>query len=154
MYVDAFNEFADATALDTSGTDTDLVGDVIDLDDVRDIGEGQPIYLVIQVETEVDSSTDGASVEFVLASDAQAAIATDGSATEHLSTGAVAEASLPAGKQFVYTLPWEGETYEQYIGILTKTTGEAVTSGKINAFLTTSAAKYKSYPNNYATANS
>lgn len=154
MYVDSFLEFADETALDTSGTDTDLIGDVINLEDARDIGQGEQLYLVIQVTTEVDSAADGASVEFVLASDAQAAIATDGTATEHLSTGAIAEANLGAGKQFIYHLPLEGNEYEQYLGLLTKTTGEAVTAGAINAFITKDAGKYKAYPNNYATANS
>ena len=44
MIMDERLEFADATALDTSGTDTDLIGDVIDLGSVTsDIGNGQPI---------------------------------------------------------------------------------------------------------------
>ena len=97
MIMDERLEFADATALDTSGTDTDLIGDVIDLGSTTsDIGNGQPIYLVIQVDTTV-TSAGAATVAFKLASDAQAAIATDGSATIHYSSDAVAKATLVAG---------------------------------------------------------
>lgn len=145
MILDELTEFCDATALDTSGTDTDLIGDVVDLGVARDIGNGQPLYVVIQVETEVDSAADGASVEFVVASDDSASIATDGTATEHVSTGAVAEASLTAGKTFILTLPLEGNAYERYLGILTKTSGEAVTAGAVNAFFTMDPSAWKAY---------
>jgi len=145
MILDERTEFCDAEALDTSGTDTDLVGDVIDSSVARDLGNGQTVYWVIQVTTSVDSSADGASVEFVLASDAAAAIATDGSATEHISTGAIAEATLAAGYQLVLALPLEGAAYERYLGVLTKTTGEAVTAGAINSFLTLDPNGWKAY---------
>lgn len=145
MIMDERLEFCDAEALDTSGTDTDLVGDVIDSEVARDLGNGQPVYLVITVDTAVDSAADGASVEFVLASDAQEAVAVDGTATEHVSTGAIAEADLTAGTTFVIALPLEGNEYEQFLGLLTKTTGEAVTAGAINAFLTLDPHGWKSY---------
>ena len=92
MIMDERLEFADATALDTSGTDTDLVGDVIDLGSTTsDIGNGQPIYLVIQVDTAVTSG-GSATVDFKLLSDAAAAIAVDGTATQHFASGAIAKA--------------------------------------------------------------
>ena len=56
MILDERNEFADATALGTSGTGRQLVGDVIDLGRVsQDIGNGEPLYLVVQVDTAVTS---------------------------------------------------------------------------------------------------
>ena len=135
MIMDERLEFADATALDTSGTDTDLIGDVIDLGSVTsDIGNGQPVYLVIQVDTAV-TSAGSATVDFKLASDAQAAIAVDGSATVHYSSGAIGKATLVAGYTVVVVaLPIQ--TYERYLGIITTTGTAAVTAGKINAFLT------------------
>lgn len=136
MILDERTEFCDATALNTGAAGTYLIGDQIDLTTARDMGDGQPLYLVLQVTTSVDSAADGASVEFKLASDAAAAIATDGSATVHLSTGAIAEATLAAGYQMVYALPLEGSAYERYVGILQVTSGEAVTAGAVNAFLT------------------
>ena len=78
MWIDERNEFADATALSTAGTGRALVGDVIDLEVARDIGNGQVVYLVIQVTTAV-TSAGAATVSFELATDAAAAIATYGS---------------------------------------------------------------------------
>jgi|TARA_R110002095_G_scaffold34087_1_gene32591 hypothetical protein len=135
MIMDERLEFADATALDTSGTDTDLIGDVIDLGSVTsDVGNGQPIYLVIQVDTAVTSG-GSATVDFKLVSDAAAAIAVDGTATQHFASGAVGKATLVAGYTVaVVALPIG--TYERFLGIITTTAAAAVTAGKINAFLT------------------
>lgn len=146
MIFDKRTQFCDATALDTSGTNTDLIGDVVDLGaEARDIGNGQTLYLVIQVETTVTSG-GSATVDFKLASDAQAAIATDGSATVHLTSGPVPVASLVAGYKLIYTLPM-GVDYERYLGILTDTATAALTAGKINAFLTLDPHGTKAYPN-------
>tara|TARA_R110002051_G_scaffold53051_1_gene100298 strand:- start:990 stop:1439 length:450 start_codon:yes stop_codon:yes gene_type:complete len=135
MIMDERLEFADATALDTSGTDTDLIGDVIDLGSTTsDIGNGQPIYLVIQVSTAVTSG-GAATVDFKLLSDAAAAIAVDGTATQHFSSGAIGKATLIAGYTVaVVALPIA--TYERYLGVATTTAAAALTAGNINAFLT------------------
>jgi hypothetical protein len=73
MILDERNEFCDATALNTGGAGSYLVGDVIDLGAAsRDIGMGESLFLVIQVDT---TATSGGSATgaFHLASDAQAA---------------------------------------------------------------------------------
>ena len=135
MIMDERLEFADATALDTSGTDTDLIGDVIDLGSTTsDVGNGQPIYLVIQVDTAVTSG-GAATVDFKLLSDAAAAIAVDGTATQHFASGPVAKATLVAGYTVaVVALPIG--TYERFLGVATTTAAAALTAGAINAFLT------------------
>ena len=99
MIFDERTEFADANTAGVAGaTGTELVGDVVDLGSTgRDIGNGQPLYLVITVDTEVDSAADGATCNFILASDASATIATDGSASVHGSTGALTEGERAAG---------------------------------------------------------
>ena len=74
MILDERNEFADATALSTAATGLALVGDVIDLG-TDGINEVDGIELFITVDTAV-TSAGSATVEFQLASDAQAAIAT------------------------------------------------------------------------------
>lgn len=136
MLIDERNEFADATALDTGGTGLALVGDVIDLGATPgDLGNGQPMYLVIQVDTAV-TSAGAATVEFQLVSDAQAAIAVDGSASVHAKTAAIAKATLVAGYQLVIPLPLGNPAYERYLGILQNVGTAALTAGKINAFLT------------------
>ena len=50
MLLDSFNEFADAVAV-TGAAGTNIIGDVIDLASVKDLGEGTPMWLVIQVST-------------------------------------------------------------------------------------------------------
>lgn len=72
--------------------------------------------------------------------------ATDGSATVHLVTGAIAVASMTAGAVlFAGSLPMEGNAYERYLGVLQTTAVAAFTAGKINAFLTHDVARWKAY---------
>lgn len=141
MWIDDFTEMADATALNTGGAGSYLVGDVIDTTLVsKDLGIGEDLWVVIQVDT---TATSGGSAtgNFQLVSDAQAAIATDGSATVHLSSGAIAVATLVAGYTIMAARLPVG-TYERYIGILQTTATAAFTAGKINAFLTKNYPKY------------
>lgn len=142
MILDERNEFADATALGTSGTGLQLVGDVIDTggDGINDVDN---LYLVVQVDTAV-TSAGAATVDFKLASDAQAAIATDGSATVHFSSGAIAKATLVAG-YYVAKVELPKGTYERYVGILADVGTAALTAGKINAFLTPVPVTQKSF---------
>jgi hypothetical protein len=92
------------------------------------------------------------TVKFQLASDAQAAIATDGSATVHFDTGTFvtdddALNDLDAGATIAaVALPMEGNAYERYLGILCVTATTTTTAGAINAFLTKDVSKWKAYP--------
>lgn len=146
MILDERNEFCDAVALNTGGAASYLLGDVIDLTVARDIGGGEAdLYLVIQVDT---TATSGGSATgaFSLASDAQAAIATDGSATIHHVTPAIPVATLVAGYQIaVIPLPRGIPAYERYLGILQTTGTAAFTAGKINAFITDNPGKWTPY---------
>lgn len=145
MILDERSEFADATALSTAGTGRALVGDVIDLGATsRDIGTGEDLYLVIQVDTGATSG-GAATVAFELASDAQAAIATDGTATVHHATAAIAVATLVAG-YLVAAVRLPSGTYERYLGILQNVGAFALTAGKVNAFLTHDISKWVAYP--------
>lgn len=145
MILDERNEFLGATALSTAATGLALIGDVIDLGpQSRDIGLGEPLYLVIQVDTAV-TSAGAATVSFVLASDAQAAIAVDGSATVHYASAAIPKATLVAGYTAV-VIPLPFGTYERYLGILQNVGTAALTAGKVNAFLVKDATKWMSYP--------
>jgi hypothetical protein len=147
MILDELLEFCDATSLNTGGAASYLIGDVIDLGaTARNIGVGKPLYLVIQVDT---AATSGGSAtgQFHLCSDAQAAIAVDGSASYHYSTPAIAVATLIAGYQIAVVALSEGIMYERYLGILQTTAVAAFTAGKVNAFLTPNAKNWRSYPN-------
>ena len=148
MLLDERSEFADAVAVSTAGAATRLIGDVMDLGTVRDIGVAKtPLYLVIQVSTAILSGT---SVQFILASDAQAAIAVDGTETRHSLTDVFAVADLVQGFQTAIPLP-TGDVansvspYERYLGVLV-VSGGSHTAGAINAFLTASVPSNRSYP--------
>lgn len=149
MLIDNNLEFtADAGSVLATATGRALVGDVIDLSVARDVGNygnGLPLYLVILV-TDAVTSAGAATVEFELASDAQAAIAVDGSATVHYSSGAIGKASLIAGYKLVIPLPAEGPVYERYLGLISNPGAAALTAGSIRAFITPDAGKWKAYP--------
>ncbi len=150
--IDSRLEFADAVALDTSGTDTDNVGDVIDLGAQRDIGQGQAMYLHIQVSTALTSG-GSATVQFSLASDGSDTIATDGNQTVHLLTDAIAVATLVQGFSMSIPIP-AGATqqgkgnigYERYLGFQTVTGTAALTAGAVNAYLSLDPQGWRSYP--------
>ena len=145
MILDAYNEFCDATALNTGGPGTYLIGNQIDLSVARDIGNGEPLYLVITVDTQ-PTSGGAATAQFTLASDDTANIATNGTASVHFQTKAFTIAEMTAGKVLAAVpLPPEGVPYERFLGILQTTGAAAFTGGKINAFLTHDVAKWKSY---------
>jgi hypothetical protein len=153
MILDERTEFADAVSV-AAAAGTALIGDVIDSGVVRDLGNGQPVYLVITTDTEIITGGVAGTIKFQLVSDAQAAIATDGSATVHIDTGdfvtddaAANDAQLNAGGVIAcIALPLEGNVYERYLGILAIIGTTTVTAGKINAFLTLDPHKWQSYP--------
>lgn len=156
MIMDDRLEFADAVSV-AAAAGTALIGDVIDTAAVhRDIGSGEPLWLVITTDTEIITGGVAGTVKFQLVSDAQAAIATDGSATVHFDTGnfvtddaAANSAQLNAGGVIaMVALPMEGPVYERYLGILCVTATTTTTAGKINAFLTLDPGKFgkTSYP--------
>lgn len=151
MIFDERTEFADATSV-AGAAGTALIGDVIDLEVVRDVGQGQPVYLVITCATSIITGGVAGTISFAAVSDAQAAIATDGSATVHFQTKAFvtdddALNELDAGATIaVVALPMEGAAYERYLGILATIGTTTVTAGAINAFLTMDPTGWKSYP--------
>lgn len=151
--LDERTEFADAVSV-AGSAGTALIGDVVDLQQARDIGAGSPIYLVISTGTEIITGGAAGTIKFQLASDAQAAIATDGSASVHYDTGTFVTddaganaAELNAGGVIAtVALPMEGRPYERYLGILATIGTTAVTAGTINAYLTLNPPKWAAQP--------
>ena len=148
MWMDERLEFADGVAL-TTGAGTNLVGDVIDLSTNRDIGQGHPMYLVIQMSV---AAAGGTAYQFILASDSTATIATDGNETRHVATDVFTDAQLTLGFNSVFPLPMgdtaQGEDtagYERYLGVLAVGTGTH-TAGSVNLFLTSDPHGWASYP--------
>jgi hypothetical protein len=145
MLLDEYNEFADAAAIAMNiGSLIAPNTSVIDLGAtpaLRDLGGGEPLYLVLQVDTAFVGAT--ATIKFELASDSTANLAT--SKTVHLDTGAIAVASWAAGYTKIYALPSEA-TYERYLGLWMTVATANVTAGKLNAFLTIAPPKFVHYP--------
>jgi Bbp16 len=153
MWIDTYNEFADAVALSTDADALfDLLGNQIDLGSAvgDDIGQGTQLYLVITVDTTVAESGSGATVQFSLASDDTAAM-TVATATKHFFTPAFTVAQLVAGAKFVFPLPpLQVPANERYLGVLTQNAGGAssnLTAGKVNAFLTRDAGQWSAKAN-------
>jgi hypothetical protein len=156
--LDERNEFADDVSVAASAG-TALIGDVIDLGAAgEDVGNGQSIYLVIRTgSTEIITTGSAGTLQFTLASDSAAAIATNGTATEHVLTEAFVtdgtdanDAEMKAGA-LIYCAPLPigtGGNYERYLGILATTATTTTSAGTINAFLTLDphVAAGKTYP--------
>lgn len=142
MIIDKNLTFADKLAVNaTAGTA--LRGDVVFLGTgVKNPARGGDIYLVIDVTTAFTGS--GASVQFTLASDAQAAIAVDGTATEHALTEAIPVTALVAGFRRVIKLP-VGVDYEPYLGLLVTISGATVTAGAISAYFAADAQNWDAH---------
>jgi len=152
--LDSNLEFADAVSV-AAGAGTALIGDVIDLSAVqRDIGNGDPMYFVINVSTEIITGGSAGTIIFTLASDAVAGIATDGSATIHYQSHDFITDDVAAnspelnvgGYPVVIALPLQGVPYERFLGVLCTVATNTVTAGAINAFLTMDPIGWKPYP--------
>lgn len=152
MLLDELNEFCDATSC-AATAGTALLGDVIDLGGTTNyLGDGEPIYLCIQTSTEIITAGSAGTIVFKLVSDAAAAIATDGSASVHITSpsyttddAAANSAELNAGG-VIYFGALPAAAYERYLGILCTVGTTAVTAGAINAFLTKDPHGWRAYP--------
>lgn len=145
MITDRLNTFCSAVALNTGAAGTYNVGDIIDLEAVRDIGQGEPLYLVITVTT---TATSGGSAtgQFRLVSDATTTISTT-TATVHATSDAFAVADMSAGTNLMkMVIPMEGNAYERYLAVQQITGTAAFTAGAIDAYLTPQPDGWKAYP--------
>lgn len=142
MILDANLEFSDAQAVTATAISTNVVdlGPVTD-NTLRDIGTGEPVYLVFSVDTTFTAS-GAATLTAALVSDSTANLAT--SATTHATPlSAIPVASLVAGYTAAVHLP--PGNYEQYLGIQYTVGTGPMTAGKINAFITKDAQLYRAY---------
>jgi len=142
--LDSYNEFSDAQAVTSSA-----ISNVIDLgstNTLKDIGNGTPIYLVINTQTACTDSGSDATVVFSMESDSTADLAT--SATVHTTTAALAFAAYATvGTNVVCVALPLGKTYERYLGVRYTVASGPLTAGKFDAFLTRDPQKWTSYAN-------
>ncbi|MCI0560013.1 MAG: hypothetical protein MN733_16105 [Nitrososphaera sp.] len=141
MIIDDRTEFADNVSV-AAAAGTALIGDVYDLGIIgREVGDGQPLYFVITVDTSVVTGGLAGTVQFKFVSDDTAAIATNGTASEHVVTKAFVTddvgQELTTGAILVYPLTMQTvETFERFVGVLAVTATTTTTAGAISAFLT------------------
>lgn|SRR5574340_695999 len=134
MILDSLNEFCDAVALNLGAVASYLIGSQVDqLKTTALPGNSDSLYFVAEVDTTCTGA--GASLKIHLASDATAAIATDGSATYHYSSPAIPVATLVAGYR-ICAVELPRGNYERFLGVLQETVGAAFTAGKVNCYLT------------------
>lgn len=152
MILDDRLEFCDAVSVAlTAGANAQNIGDIIDTSVARDLGNGQPLYLVITVDTSIITAGAAGTISFLLVSDSTSTIATDGSQTIHFESRSFvtdddALNDLDAGATaVVVALPWEGRVYERYLAVQARVLTTSTTAGKINAFLTHDPAAWKAY---------
>jgi len=131
MIVDELLMFGDNDAPGNIGTN--LADNQIDMSVVRDVGQGQPMYLVIRVTTTFVGATG--TCNFRLRSDDTASI-DPSTSTAHWESGAIAVADLAEGKTFVVALPIEGNAYEQYLGLQYVVATASFTAGGVDSYLT------------------
>lgn len=147
MITDKRSTLANAVAIGGS-TGRRLIGDVIDLEDVRDIGGDRNLMLYVVVTTTFTSGGAG-TLQLELVSDGTSTIATDGSATEHITSATFALASLTAGTVLMKApLPSEDNVavYERYLGLIGNVGTAAMTAGALTAMIVTETPLHKSYP--------
>ena len=147
MIIDGENEFSDAQAVTSTAISTNVI-DLGATNTLKNLGNGGPIYLVIQTQTSCTDTSSDATVTFSLESDSTANLAT--SATVHWTSGALAFATYATAGTRVATiaLPWS-KTYERYLGVRYTVASGPLTAGAFDAFLTLDPQAYDSYANNY-----
>lgn len=157
MIMDSLLEFGDAYSVATAAG-TNLMTNQIDRQAAGlDLGNGQPLYLVINVDTAIVTGGLAGTLHFRLVSDDTASIHAT-TCSIHLETPRFVtddDPTIPAGTQlFCCALPLcndyvsvsvagvpvtsasPGGQYERYLGLQAIVTTTTITAGKVNAFLT------------------
>jgi len=144
-YIDKQLEFSDAQAETTVAAH--ISTNVVDMGTVGEWADGQPVYLVVTVNTAF-TSAGAATLAVELLSDATSTVAVDGSATSHWASETLALATVAVAGYVIacFALPMEGTTYERYLGVMYTIGTAAMTAGKVDAYLTTAPPKWVAYP--------
>ena len=147
MYLDKQEEFSDSQVVTTTAISTNQ----IDLNPnnspnvLQDIGTGEEMYLVVQVDTTATAG-GAATLDISLESDSTADLAT--SPTVHFRTGAFALASLTAGAQLA-AIRLPAGNYERYLGVRYTVATGPLTAGAFSAFLTKDVQAQRTYARGY-----
>lgn len=125
-------------------TGTYLMTNQIDATNVRDLGNGQPVYFCVNVVEAFTDGGDAATLTIRLCSDDSASVHASTSSV-HFQSAALLKAALAIGKKFVWVLPIEGVAYEQFLGVNCDVGTAGFDTGMIDAYLTTDPSVWKAY---------
>lgn len=146
MILDAQNEFSDGQAVTSTAISTNVI-DLGATNTLKDIGAGEPVYLVVQTIVAATDSGSDATLTVTLESDSTADLAT--SATVHFSTGAMAFAAFSPAGTVLAAVRLPIGSYERYLGVRFTVASGPLTAGNFDAFLVKDYGKFLSYANNY-----
>ena len=151
MYLDAKNEFSDAQAVTTTAISSNVVIDLGSVNATKDIGLGEPLWLIVLTNTLVTDSGSDATLTVTLESAADAGLTLG--PVVHYTTGAMAFGTFsPAGTVLV-AIRLPSADYKRYVGIRYTVANGPLTAGKFDAFLTHDIQKWKSYADNVTIAS-
>lgn len=150
MYVDKQAEFSDsqvvtATAISTNVYDLFPVGNAVNSNTVRDIGVGEDVYLVVQVDTTA-TAAGAATVTVTLESASDAAISV--TPTVHYASTAIALANLTGGKTLL-AIKLPADAYQRYIGVRYTVGTGPLTAGAFSAFFAKDIQAFRAYVKGY-----
>ena len=144
MILDALIEFSDAQAVTSTAISTNVadLGPVTD-NTLRDIGTGEPLYLVVQTAVACTDTGNDATLTVTLESDSTANLAT--SPTVHFSTGALAFSAFAPAGAVVAAVRLPAGLYERYLGVRYTVANGPLTAGAFDAFLTRDVQRFRAY---------
>lgn len=146
MILDKKAEFSDAQSIVGVAATAINSTNYIDLGSARDIGAGESLWLIVQIQTTVLAAGGAANVTFKLLQDTQADMAS-GSADTLWTSGAIAKATLVAGYRIAVRVP---RTTKRYIRVTATPDTNDTTAGKIDAFLVKDADMQTYYPSGFS----
>jgi len=137
MFIDAQNLFSDAQAITAAAGSTNT----IDVGAVRDIGTGQPLYVVVSIDVAFTDASSNSTLTVALEGDSTTTISPDG--TQDLFT---IPALAAAGNVYYAPIPpGSAPANYQYLRLKYTPNNGDLTTGTVTAFLTTDIQKYVSY---------
>jgi len=143
MIIDKLMSPAYKASIVAGATGNTLLGDALDLSDIRNNGmlnrSGNPGF-VITFTTAMAGA--GSSVSFAILTDSAANMATP---VVLATSEVVALAAGLVGKQLFIPLP-ETDAYEQFIAIRQITAGAAISGGAVSVEFTSDMPKWRAYP--------
>lgn len=146
MYLDKQAEFSDSQAVTATAISTNVMdlNTAFNYNTGVDIGSGEDIYLVVQVDAAA-TAAGAATVQITLESSAAAGLT---SSIVHFTSANYALTDMTAGKTlFVVKLP--GGTYLRYLGVRYTVGTGPLTAGSFSAFLTKDDQSWRAYARNY-----